>query len=106
MDMLSEPKAWLLVVLLSTLGTVGNLALYKLGKEGLEVVISRFPRIKPERWHRARELFEKRGSWILLLSGVPGLGLVLMPLPERLGSECRSLSCGSWPARGYGIGSF
>lgn len=69
--------AWLLVVLLSVLGVVGNLALYKLGKEGQEAVASRFPRIDPARFHRAGELFETRGSWLLLLSWLPGLGLVL-----------------------------
>jgi membrane protein YqaA with SNARE-associated domain len=41
------------------------------------VVSSRFPRIKPERWHRTRSYFEDRGGWILMLSAVPGLGVVL-----------------------------
>lgn len=72
-----ELWAWLLVILLSLLGLVGNLALFKLGKEGQEAVASRFPRIDPARWKRAGELFETRGSWILLLSSLPGLGIVL-----------------------------
>jgi membrane protein YqaA with SNARE-associated domain len=72
-----ELWAWLLVILLSALGVVGNLTLYKLGKEGQEAVASRFPRIDPARWKRAGELFETRGSWILLLSCLPGLGLLL-----------------------------
>jgi membrane protein DedA with SNARE-associated domain len=62
-----EVWAWLLVI--------GNLALYKLGKQGLEAVITRFPRIDPGRFDRAGELFDTRGSWILLLSSLPGLGL-------------------------------
>jgi membrane protein DedA with SNARE-associated domain len=70
-----EVWAWLLVILLSVLGVVGNLALYKLGKQGLEAVITRFPRIDPGRFDRAGELFDTRGSWILLLSSLPGLGL-------------------------------
>jgi membrane protein YqaA with SNARE-associated domain len=72
-----ELWAWLLVIVLSALGVVGNLTLYKLGKEGQEAVASRFPRIDPARWKRASELFESRGSWILLLSFLPGLGVVL-----------------------------
>ena len=72
-----ELWAWLLVILLSVLGAVGNLTLYKVGEEGMEAVISRFPQINPARWNRAGELFETRGSWILLLSSLPGLGLVL-----------------------------
>ena len=74
---ITEPWAWLLVILLSLLGIVGNLTLYKIGKEGQEAVASRFPRIDPARWKRAVELFETRGSWILLLSCLPGLGLLL-----------------------------
>lgn len=72
-----ELWAWVLVLLLSALGVVGNLALYKLGQKGEEAVASRFPRIDPARWKRAGELFKTRGSWILLLSCLPGLGIVL-----------------------------
>lgn len=72
-----ELWAWLLVILLSALGVIGNLTLFELGKQGLEAVVSRFPRIEPARWKRAGELFETRGSWILLLSFLPGLGLLL-----------------------------
>jgi membrane protein YqaA with SNARE-associated domain len=83
--------AWLLVLLLSALGVVGNLALFKVGTQGFETVVSRFPRIKPARWKRAAELFETRGSWILLLSCLPGLGLIL------------STAAGAF---GIGIGAF
>jgi hypothetical protein len=41
MDVLLEPKAWLLIVLASLLGALTNLALRELGKEGIEVVTSR-----------------------------------------------------------------
>ncbi|HSR29099.1 MAG TPA: VTT domain-containing protein [Anaerolineae bacterium] len=75
--MIFELWAWLLVILLSALGVIGNLTLFELGKQGLEAVVSRFPRIEPARWKRAGELFETRGSWILLLSFLPGLGLLL-----------------------------
>jgi membrane protein YqaA with SNARE-associated domain len=74
---LFELWAWLVVILLSVLGVVGNLTLFKIGKEGQEAVASRFPRIDPARWKRAGDLFETRGSWILLMSFLPGLGLLL-----------------------------
>ncbi len=77
MELLLEPRAWLLVVLFSLLGVVGNLALYRLGKGGIETVRSRFPRIKPEQWERAQDLYEKHGSWILVISGVPIMGRIL-----------------------------
>jgi membrane protein YqaA with SNARE-associated domain len=74
---LFEPWAWLLVILFSALGVAGNLTLYELGKKGPEAVASRFPRIDPARWARAKELFEARGSWILLSTSLPGLGILL-----------------------------
>ena len=43
MDMFLEPIAWLLVVLVSLLGTLANLAFYELGKQGIEAISSRFP---------------------------------------------------------------
>lgn len=82
-----EAWAWLLVILVSLLGVIGNLTLYKLGKEGHEAVASRFPRIAPARFRRAGELFETRGSWILLLSSVPGLGLLLSTAAGAFGVE-------------------
>ena len=93
-----ELWAWLLVILLSALGVVGNLTLFKIGQEGQEAVASRFPRIDPARWGRAVELFETRGSWILLLSFLPGLGLLkarqtlklLQPVRNRGGPEALS----------------
>jgi hypothetical protein len=57
MELLLEPQAWLLVFLFSLLGMVGNLALYRLGSGGIEAVRSRFPRIKPEQWQRAQDLY-------------------------------------------------
>ena len=74
---LFEPWAWLLVILVSLLGVAGNVTLFGLGRKGEEAVVSRFPRINPARWKHTGELFETRGTWILLLSCLPGLGLLL-----------------------------
>ena len=68
MDLLLEPQAWLIVALFTLLGVVGNLALYQLGKRGVQAVQKRFPRITGEQWQRVHSLYEERGSWILLLS--------------------------------------
>ncbi len=77
MDLLLKPQAWLIVLLFTMLGVVGNLALYQVGKRGVGAVQKRFPQITPERWRRVQELYERRGSWILLLSAVPALGALL-----------------------------
>lgn len=77
MYLLLDPTAWLIVVALSVLGSVGNLALYQVGKQGVDAIRKRFPRIKPEQWQRVKKLYDDFGSWILLLSGVPLLGSLL-----------------------------
>ncbi len=77
MDLLLEPLAWLLVILVSVLGVIGNLALYSVGKRGYDAVRDRFPQIKRERWERVATLYERHGSLALLLSGVPVLGSLL-----------------------------
>jgi membrane protein YqaA with SNARE-associated domain len=77
MDLLLDPQAWLLVLLFSLLGVVGNLALYKIGSQGVEAIRSRFPRITPEQLERARELYNERGPWVLLLTALPVAGIIL-----------------------------
>ena len=76
MNVLLNLRAWLLILLLSTLGLVTRLALYKLGKGGAQVVLKRFPQLKAEQWERGQNLLEARGAWIVVLAGVPGLGMV------------------------------
>ena len=56
MELLIEPMAWLIVLLLSGLGVVGNLALYQM---------------------RVKRLYDEHGSLALLLSGIPVLGSLL-----------------------------
>lgn len=77
MELLLDPQAWLLVASFSMLGVISNLALYKIGSQGVDAVRSHFPRLRPEQWDRARELYEERGSWVLLLTALPVAGTVL-----------------------------
>ena len=77
MELLLEPMAWLIVLLLSVLGVVGNLALYQVGKRGVDAIRERFPQVKDEQWLRIKRLYDEHGSLALLLSGVPVLGSLL-----------------------------
>ncbi len=77
MDLLLDPTAWLIVLLLSILGVVGNLALYHIGKGGVDAIRERFPQVKPEQWQRVKRLYDEHGSLALLLSGLPVLGSLL-----------------------------
>lgn len=77
MELFLDPIAWLIVLLLSILGVVGNSALYQVGKRGVDAIRERFPRVKPAQWQRVKRLYDKHGSLALLLSGVPVLGSLL-----------------------------
>ena len=77
MYLLLDPTAWLIVVAFSVLGSIGNLALYQVGKQGVDAIRQRFPRIKPEQWQRVKRLYDNYGGWVLLLSGIPLLGSLL-----------------------------
>ena len=77
MELLIEPMAWLIVLLLSGLGVVGNLALYQIGKRGVDAIRERFPQVKQEQWMRVKRLYDEHGSLALLLSGIPVLGSLL-----------------------------
>lgn len=77
MHLLLDPTAWLIVVAVSLLGSIGNLALYQVGKQGVDAILKRFPRIKPEQWQRVKGLYDSYGGWVLLVSGVPVLGSML-----------------------------
>jgi membrane protein YqaA with SNARE-associated domain len=76
-QLLLDPVAWLIVIAFSLLGSIGNLALYEVGKQGVDSIRKRFPRIKDEQWMRVKGLYENYGAWILLLSGIPVLGSLL-----------------------------
>lgn len=84
-DLFLDPKAWLLVVVLSVLTAALNLASYYLGRKGMEAVTARFPQVEPERWERASKLLVDRGSWTLVLAGVPGLSWVITTAAGVLG---------------------
>jgi membrane protein YqaA with SNARE-associated domain len=75
--LLLDPIAWLIVVAFSVLGSLGNLALYEVGRQGVDAIRKRFPRIKDEHWLRVKGLYDRFGGWVLLLSGIPVLGSLL-----------------------------
>ena len=75
MDYVLEPGMWLLaVLLLSTIGVAANFGLYEIGKQGRTAIEERYPKIGPEQWQRVQSLYQRFGSWALLLSGIPLLG--------------------------------
>jgi membrane protein YqaA with SNARE-associated domain len=84
-ELLLDPRAWLLIALLSAFGVVVALANYQIGKQGLDAARERIPQITEERWERLSTLFETRGSWVLILVAVPIVGIMLPFVAGALG---------------------
>ena len=81
MNLFLEPGAWLAVIFFSALAVIANLAAYELGKEGVEAVVARFPKIKPEQLQRAAKFIHERieagdGVYIHCAAGVGRAPLV------------------------------
>jgi membrane protein YqaA with SNARE-associated domain len=72
-----NPKLWLLIVAVSGFGAVSNLAHYYVGLRGTEALLERFPNLGGEQWARVEQSFRRWGARLLLLAGVPGVGMVL-----------------------------
>ena len=85
MGQLLDIKMWLVVLVISVLGTVTTLAYYYLGKRGARAVQDRVPQITEERWDRAEHLYEEYGSKLLFLSALPVVGLLLHSAAGALG---------------------
>ena len=85
MSLLLDVKIWLLVLLLSTLGTVAALSFYYLGKRGTEAVLERFPQLKEERWEGVQDLYREHGSGLLFLSSIPMIGGLLIAAAGAFG---------------------
>ncbi|HSG17840.1 MAG TPA: hypothetical protein VLE70_16165 [Anaerolineae bacterium] len=77
LDLLSDPKIWLLVFGASTLGAFARLANYYAGLHGKDVIESIYPQIEPERWERILRLYQRFGRLPLLIASIPIVGTLL-----------------------------
>jgi membrane protein DedA with SNARE-associated domain len=76
MDLLPDLKLWLLILLVSALGTIPPLTYYAVGKRGTHAVLERFPQVTEERWEKAHRLYEKHGVALTFFTAVPMIGIV------------------------------
>jgi len=80
MNLLVSPLAWIVVLVLAALGLAGSLPSYHLGRKGnIPAIQERFPRVPEERWEQFEGLFERWGALILLLTALPGFGMIIPP---------------------------
>lgn len=77
LDLLTDPKIWLLILVLSVWGSLARLPNFYLGNRGKDQIETLYPRIKPETWQRALNYYDRLGSTPLLISSIPIIGSLL-----------------------------
>ncbi len=77
LDVLKNPQMWLLVLVLSILGSFARLANYYAGQRGKDTIESIYPRIKPETWDRVMLSYTRLRYLPLLLASIPIIGTLL-----------------------------
>lgn len=84
-NLLLEPWIWLLIILLTLLGTAFSLAKYTVGKNGMDEILDRFPKLGRERLERIAGLYDRHGSIILLGAAIPGLDTLVTTVAGAVG---------------------
>ena len=81
---------WLLVLVVSGFGTAASLGPYYIGQRGTAEVLQRFPQLEGDRWERIESAFQSWGAPTLVLTGIPGIGMVLIVSAGALGIKRNS----------------
>lgn len=82
---LTDPRLWLIVLFVSAIGLIEKLAIYRAGQQSASIDPKRAMGIDPERAARLETLFETRGSYILILVSIPGIGAALSIVAGAIG---------------------
>ena len=77
LELLANPQLWLLIVVLSLLGSFARLPNYYGGLRGKETIETLYPKIKPETWERVLDWYRRLGPLPLLIASIPFIGTVL-----------------------------
>jgi membrane protein YqaA with SNARE-associated domain len=76
-DLFSDPRLWLLITFFSIIGAFARLPNYYAGLRGKDVIMSIYPRIKPETWLKVTALYQNLGPIPLLVASIPFIGSLL-----------------------------
>lgn len=76
-DVLTDPQIWLLILVISTLGSLARLANFYAGQRGKEKIEAVYTRIKPETWENVLGSYRRMGPLPLLVASIPFVGTVL-----------------------------
>ena len=82
---LTDPRLWLIVIFVSAVGLIEKLAIYRAGQQSASADLRRVMGLEPERADRLKTLFETRGSYILMLVSIPGIGAALSIVAGAIG---------------------
>jgi membrane protein YqaA with SNARE-associated domain len=76
-DVLTDPQIWLIVLVISILGSLARLANFYAGRRGKEKIETVFTQIKPETWDNVLGAYQRLGPLPLLVASIPFIGTVL-----------------------------
>ena len=74
---LTDPRLWLIVILISIFGVVEHLAAYYTARSEGEMALDHMTRITEERKTELLAQFNRWGALILTIASIPVLGLIL-----------------------------
>jgi membrane protein DedA with SNARE-associated domain len=78
-------RLWLFVLFVTAIGLIEKLAIYRAGQQAAGADLTNMPGVNQERRARLETLFEVRGSYILLLASIPGIGAVMAAVAGDVG---------------------
>jgi membrane protein YqaA with SNARE-associated domain len=76
-EVLTDPKIWLLVLIMSVWGGVARLPNYYAGLRGKDTIVNLYPRIKAETWGNVIARYKRLGPTPLLIASIPIIGTLL-----------------------------
>ena len=82
---LTDLRLWFFVIIVSAIGLAEKLAIYRAGQSTAKADLSRLPGITEERQARLETMFSVRGSYILLVASVPGIGAAMAAVAGHIG---------------------
>ena len=82
---LTDLRLWLFVLIVSAIGLAEKLAFYRAGQRSAGADLSTIPGINAERRARLETMFQTRGTYILLLASIPGIGAATTAVAGNVG---------------------
>lgn len=82
---LTDLRLWLLVLLVTAVGLAEKLAIYRAGQGTAEADLSSIPGVNQDRRDKFEEMFRTKGSYILLLASIPGIGAAMAAVAGYVG---------------------